>query len=221
MLTELQTQTPRQSCGRLRLGSQSTASPSRKARFGKPERRGAKTYIGPRPEYRCRDVYTLLFYQLLYFRSSVFDFDGVIRLFPEHLPLGVADHQTVAFEAERLDRFRGIRRSRIDVLSLYLTRKFRLEPAHGGLDLSADGSTRQEVISNLQRGGRLGALCGCCKADTQGDKPNRREPDPSCVAHQRAITPASSPQPTRLRDWRSLVRLVDQPNHDAGYWARL
>lgn|SRR5215467_10531825 len=149
MLTGLQTQTPAQSCGQLGWGPQSTASPSRNAGFEKPARRAQRPTSVLALNTNVAMYTTLLFYQLLYFRSGVFDLDGVIRLFPEHLPLGVADHQTVAFEAERLDRFRGIRRGRIDVLRLHLTRKFRLEPAHGRLDLSADGSTRKEVISDL------------------------------------------------------------------------
>ena len=101
---------------------------------------------------------TLLFYQLLYFRAGVFDLHGVIRLFPKHLSLGVSDHQTVVLESESLDGFRRFGSGRIDVLSLHLAGKFRLELAHGGLDLSADGSTRQVVVRHVQRSGGLRPL---------------------------------------------------------------
>lgn len=101
---------------------------------------------------------TLLFYQFLYFGAGVFDLHGVIRLFPQHLSLRISDHQSVVLEAERLDGFHRLGRGRIDVLSLHLAGKFRLELAHGGLDLSADRSTRQVVVRHFQRSGRLRPL---------------------------------------------------------------
>src|SRR6202011_5543666 len=75
-------------------------------------------------------------------RPSVLDLDQMVGLFPEHFSIRRTNHQAMTLEPQFLDRLRGLRRGRVDILPMNLAAKFFVEPAHGGFDLGADGSTR-------------------------------------------------------------------------------
>ena len=74
----------------------------------------------------------------------------MVGLLPEHSSILITNDQAMILEAQFLDRLRRLGRSCVDVLCFDLARELFLEPAHGGLELIANGSGRQVVVRHLE-----------------------------------------------------------------------
>src|SRR6266478_8933164 len=82
--------------------------------------------------------------------AYVFDLDLMVGLLPEHSSILSTNDEAMILEAQFLDRLRRLGRSCVHVLCFDLAREFFHEPAHGGLDLGANGSARQVVVRHLE-----------------------------------------------------------------------
>ena len=113
---------------------------------------------------------TALFQQIPDRLSDVVHLDLVVRLLPEDLAVGGSDHEAVCLEAKVLDDFLVLRRRRVHVLRLHASFELFFQPAHGGLDLGADGSAGEVVVGDLERRGLFRGTRECRKRDRRRDK---------------------------------------------------
>src|SRR6202022_2579455 len=82
--------------------------------------------------------------------AYVFDLDFMVGLLPEHSSILSTNDEAMILEAQFLDRLRCLGRSCVHVLCFDSAREFFHEPAHGRLDLRANGSARQVVVRHLE-----------------------------------------------------------------------
>src|SRR5215470_15826790 len=83
--------------------------------------------------------------------AHVLHLDFVVGLLPQDLAVRRADDETVAREAEFLAGRLVLLRRCVEILAVNLAFVFLIQPAHGGLDLRANGSAGEVVVGHFDR----------------------------------------------------------------------